>query len=77
MFVLCSTAEVKKFKSVIAQFPAIEDMIDWNVFSFDEFRRGLKEKGILVYKEVAHNKLIVHGAELFYSFLSEVGSIEN
>ncbi len=75
-FVLCPTSEVKKFKSVITQFPAIEDMIDWNVFSFAEFRKGLKEKGLMVYKEVAHNKLIVHGAELFYSFLSDVGNIE-
>jgi len=76
MFLLCGKSSVKEYEALIKDFPAIEDRIHWNVFSFDEFSEGLKGKGTLVYKEIAKNKRIIAGAEAYYCLLAEVGSID-
>ena len=75
-FLICPSSHIKKYRLLINEFPAIEELIDWNVFSEEEFKKGLKTRGVLVYKEIAKNKRIIKGAGLFYSLIAEVGSIE-
>ena len=76
IFIICSANDVKKFENLIAQFPSIEDMIDWNVFSINEFQEGIEQKGMLVYTEIIKNKMIICGTELFYNIISRAGKIE-
>jgi hypothetical protein len=77
MFVICNEDKLKEFKSLIKKFPAIEEEIHWNTFTFNEFKKGLKEKGFLVYKEIVKSKRILKGAETFYTMLYEAGKIED
>ena len=69
-------AYVKKYTNLINDFPAIQELIHWNVFTIEEFKEGVKAKGTLVYKEIVKNKRIIKGAELFYNIVAEVGTIE-
>jgi predicted nucleotidyltransferase len=76
-FLICPKDYLKKYVNMINEFPAIQELIHWNVFSFEEFKEGLKTKGTLVYKEIVKNKRIIKGAELFYNMILEVGTIEH
>lgn len=75
-FVICPQDYVKKYTNLINDFPAIQDLIHWNVFTIEEFKEGVKTRGTLVYKEIVKNKRIIKGAELFYNIMAEVGTIE-
>ncbi len=75
-FVICPKEYVKKYTSLINNFPAIQELVHWSVFSIEEFKEGLRSKGTLVYKEIVKNKRIIKGAELFYDMMTEVGTIE-
>jgi len=77
LFLICPKEQVKTYQNLINQFPAIQDRIDWNVFSDEEFRKGLKAKGTLVYKEIAKNKLLLSGGAIFYNIIEEAGTIED
>lgn len=76
IFIICRANDAKKFENLIAQFPSIEDMIDWNVFSINEFQEGIEQKGMLIYTEILKNKMIICGAELFYNIISRAEKIE-
>jgi predicted nucleotidyltransferase len=75
-FLICHKDYHKKYTNMINQFPAIQELIHWNVFTIEEFKEGLKAKGTLIYKEIVKNKRIIKGAELFYNIVAEVGTIE-
>lgn len=75
-FIICQQDYVKKYTSLINDFPAIQELVHWNVFAIEEFKEGIKAKGILVYKEIVKNKSIIKGAELFYNIIAEVVTIE-
>jgi predicted nucleotidyltransferase len=72
-FLLCHKDSLKKYTNMINEFPAIQDVVHWNVFAIEEFREGVRTKGTLVYKEIVKNKRIILGAEIFYNV---IGSIE-
>ena len=76
IFIMCESSTLKQYQQLIHQFPTVEDLIDWNVFTLDEFKNGLKTKGTLIYKEILRNKMILHGATIFYNLIAEVGAIE-
>jgi len=75
-FLICHKDYLKKYTNIINQFPAIQELVHWNVFTIEEFKEGLKTKGTLIYKEIIKNKRIIKGAELFYNMIAEVGTIE-
>jgi predicted nucleotidyltransferase len=75
-FLICHKDYLKKYTNMINEFPAIQELIHWNVFTIEEFKEGLKAKGTLIYKEIIKNKRIIKGAELFYNIMAEVGTIE-
>ncbi|MFH0869867.1 MAG: nucleotidyltransferase domain-containing protein [archaeon] len=75
-FLICHKDNAKKYMNIINQFPAIQELIHWNVFTIEEFKEGLKAKGTLIYKEIIKNKRIIKGAEIFYNLIAEVGTIE-
>lgn len=75
-FLICNKDYLKKYTNMINEFPAIQELIHWNVFTIEEFKEGVKTKGTLVYKEIIKNKRIIKGAELFYNIMAEVGTIE-
>ncbi len=76
IFIICEPSKLKQYQQVIHQFPTVEDLVDWNVFTMEEFKKGLKTKGTLVYKEILRNKMILHGTTIFYNLIAEVGAIE-
>jgi predicted nucleotidyltransferase len=73
MFIICQAADSKKYTNMINQFPAIQELIHWNVFTREEFTEGLHTKGTLIYKEIIKNKSIMSGAAFFYNSIAEVG----
>lgn len=72
LFIICPDGYIKKFKNMVNDFPAIQDMLHWNVFGIEEFREGINSQGTLIYREIAANKMIIKGAELFYNLIAEV-----
>lgn len=74
-FLICHKDNAKKYINMVNQFPAIQELVHWNVFTIEEFKEGVKTKGILIYKEIVKNKRIIKGAELFYNMMAEVGTI--
>jgi predicted nucleotidyltransferase len=75
-FLICHKDNVKKYTNMINQFPAIQELVHWNVFTIEEFKEGLKAKGTLIYKEIVKNKKIIKGAESFYNMIAEVETVE-
>ena len=75
VFLICNKNDEKIYQNMIRQFPAIEDMLHWNVFSSDEFSKGLKAKGLNVYKEIIKNKIILKDSDIFYNIIAEAGEI--
>lgn len=75
-FLICHKEHQKKYVSMINEYPVIQDLVHWNVFNNEEFKEGIKTKGLFVYKEIVRNKRIIKGAEFFYNMIAEVGNIE-
>ncbi len=68
LFIL--TYKENEFKWFVSKhLPELEKTIDLTVISFEEFYLSLKSKEFTVSKEIAKNKKIIIGAELFYQAL--------
>jgi len=70
MFIL--TEDNKLYKDFIPKyFPELENKIDLNIITFKEFTESLKESKVTISTEIAKNKIIISGAEIFYQIIQE------
>ena len=72
IFILTEEHKIKDLKHFTSQhFPELEHTIDLQVISFQEFWLSLKSNEFTVSKEIAKNKMIYWGGELFYQMIQE------
>ncbi len=73
VFILTGQNKLRDFRNFIPKyFPELENRVDLNALSFEEFSASLKAKQFTVSQEIAKNKLILFGAETFYQIFQEV-----